>query len=397
MDLKTEYHLEEGRVVIFKRENSQFWQMRARAPRSGTYIWRSLKTTDLEKAKSAARKEYFKLEMKVEAGLPLKNTPMKNVIKDFLASIDLQVEKKSVSVHMRRLHNVNVDAHIMPFFEDMSIESVNTKTIHDFFESEINDADELPSSVTIRSWAGTLNTLLKFAVKKSLIKGVPLYDRPEGREAKRRACFTKEEWVKLSNLMPDWVENGSERFKYNRQVLHAYVKLMSLTGMRTNDMAKLKWKHITEFTKSIESGDPEWPARDIIYVSIIAFGKPTKRRKSRELIGQPNCRWQIKQWKNQSKFTDPDDFVFCLEKDVPFIPHQAFKQMLIDFDMLCDPEGDVRTPYSIRHMYATFALDSGIKIHLLANQMGTSVGIIEKHYGHIQIRDQVEKLAHKRQ
>ena len=69
MDLKTEYHLEEGRVVIFKRENSQFWQMRARAPGSDTYIWRSLKTTDLEKAKSAARKEYFKLEMKVEAEL----------------------------------------------------------------------------------------------------------------------------------------------------------------------------------------------------------------------------------------------------------------------------------------------------------------------------------------
>jgi len=43
--------------------------------------------------------------------------------------------------------------------------------------------------------------------------------------------------------------------------------------------------------------------------------------------------------------------------------------------------GENRTLYSLRHTYATLALISGdMDIHTLAKQMGTSVGMIEKHY-----------------
>ena len=64
--------------------------------------------------------------------------------------------------------------------------------------------------------------------------------------------------------------------------------------------------------------------------------------------------------------------------------------------MLNDNMGEKRTPYSIRHTYATLRLESGVNIHLLAQQMGTSVAIIERHYGHVKLRDNVEKLAQNR-
>ena len=43
-----------------------------------------------------------------------------------------------------------------------------------------------------------------------------------------------------------------------------------------------------------------------------------------------------------------------------------------------------RTLYSLRHTYAHFALlQDTMGIETLAKQMGTSVGMIEQHYGHI--------------
>ena len=46
--------------------------------------------------------------------------------------------------------------------------------------------------------------------------------------------------------------------------------------------------------------------------------------------------------------------------------------------------GDKRAPYSLRHTYATFALLYGrVSVYTLAVNMGTSVDMIEKHYGHV--------------
>ncbi len=40
-----------------------------------------------------------------------------------------------------------------------------------------------------------------------------------------------------------------------------------------------------------------------------------------------------------------------------------------------------------RHTYATFRLTEGIDVYFLAKQMGTSVKMIEDHYGHIAIKN----------
>lgn len=78
---------------------------------------------------------------------------------------------------------------------------------------------------------------------------------------------------------------------------------------------------------------------------------------------------------------------------MPWEASRAMKPMLIEFDLLKDTMGHERTPYSLRHTYATLRLEAGVPIHLLANQMGTSVEMIEKHYGHIRLRNEVHKLS----
>ena len=42
-----------------------------------------------------------------------------------------------------------------------------------------------------------------------------------------------------------------------------------------------------------------------------------------------------------------------------------------------------RSTYCFRHTYATLRLQEGVDVYFLAEQMGTSVHMIETHYGHV--------------
>jgi len=78
--------------------------------------------------------------------------------------------------------------------------------------------------------------------------------------------------------------------------------------------------------------------------------------------------------------------------------HQTFRKFLTDTGLItCPRTGQNRTLYSLRHTYATFALlNDGMDIHALAVQMGTSIGMIERHYSHLTPRLKKDMLTGKR-
>jgi integrase len=71
----------------------------------------------------------------------------------------------------------------------------------------------------------------------------------------------------------------------------------------------------------------------------------------------------------------------------------VFERLMRDSGLLLDSAGKTRTLYSLRHTYATFALADGVPIHTLARQMGTSVGMIERHYSKLTPMLNAERLA----
>jgi integrase len=77
---------------------------------------------------------------------------------------------------------------------------------------------------------------------------------------------------------------------------------------------------------------------------------------------------------------------------------QTFKIFMKDTGLLtCPRTGQDRTLYSLRHTYATFALiNDGMDIHTLAIQMGTSIGMIERHYSHLTPRLKKDMLTGRR-
>ena len=73
---------------------------------------------------------------------------------------------------------------------------------------------------------------------------------------------------------------------------------------------------------------------------------------------------------------------------------KLFETYLKEHNLLIDPvTNKKRVLYSLRHTYATLALTHDkTEIHTLAKQMGTSVGMIEKHYSHLDAVKAVHQL-----
>ena len=63
----------------------------------------------------------------------------------------------------------------------------------------------------------------------------------------------------------------------------------------------------------------------------------------------------------------------------------------------CPRTGLNGTLHSLRHTYATFAvIYDGMDIYALAIQMGTSIGMIERHHSHLTPRLKKDMLTGKR-
>jgi integrase len=64
---------------------------------------------------------------------------------------------------------------------------------------------------------------------------------------------------------------------------------------------------------------------------------------------------------------------------------KLFRQYLEEHNLYIDPvTGKGRPPYCLRHTYATIKLlHDNIPPSILVKQMGTSLGMLEKHYDHI--------------
>ncbi len=157
----------------------------------------------------------------------------------------------------------------------------------------------------------------------------------------------------------------------------AYVKFLLYTGVRHGTEAlPLRWKHIQW----------HWAGKKK-YLRIWVSGKTGPRYliAKHEVIEvlEGIIKWHKLPYKNLNTVIEArlDRRVFVLP-DNTILSHieNIFRNLMVRSHLLMDTSGQRRTLYSLRHTYATQALAKGIDIHTLAKQMGTSVGMIERHY-----------------
>ena len=74
-------------------------------------------------------------------------------------------------------------------------------------------------------------------------------------------------------------------------------------------------------------------------------------------------------------------FTIINGKPAKYLYSDTVQALLVEADLRMGPNGIPRSTYCFRHTYATFRLSEGVDVYILSEQMGTSVKMIEQHYG----------------
>ena len=89
------------------------------------------------------------------------------------------------------------------------------------------------------------------------------------------------------------------------------------------------------------------------------------------------------------KTPSKDEYIFC-NTDGKYTNSfkGSFTRLMKDSGLWIAQDGQRRSPYSLRHTYATMRINE-VPIYQLAINMGTSVEMIEDYYGHSRTSDSV--------
>ena len=385
----------DGEVRVYRRERSKRWQ--AAFVIDGHTIRISTGKRDLAEAKEYARDTFLEYKFRHKNDLPVVTKKFSDVAK--LAIVDM---RKQLDAGLGRKvfadYIVCIERYLIPFFGAQFVTSIDYQKIQDFYEWRRAKMRREPKASTLNTHNSAMNRVFEEAVARGFIahKSVPLMVN-RGEKSERRPDFTREEYATLIRKLPSWINLGKAgKPTYMRHLMRDYVLIMANTGMRHGTEAlNLRWKHVTLFEE-----------KDLQYLEMSVSGK-TGRRDIICRSGTINYLKRIHERCDDIKHIPFEDLlkqrvdlpVFRLpDGTVSKNIHQTFRKFLTDTGLItCPRTGQNRTLYSLRHTYATFALlNDGMDIHALAVQMGTSIGMIERHYSHLTPRLKKDMLTGKR-
>ena len=382
----------DGAAVLFRRNRSSAWQVRYKI---GTrWLRTSTKHKDEREARKTAEDIVLEARYRHKLGLPTQSRKFAQLAQQAIQRMkaaQAQGEGKVVYSH----YIAALENYLIPFMGNHGITSVDSAMLQRFAVWRGEKLGREPKASTVNTHNAALNRVLELAVELNYLSKTQLpYLVNKARDGSRRPDFTLEEYRQLYRFMRRWIREGKAgKSTQMRELLRDYVLILANTGMRHGtESYNLRWKHVSEFE-----------ANQRRYLALWVTGKTG----SRELVARHRCVEWFKRiharaedlkhlsWDQLMK-AGREELVFRLaDGTVTKSLHQTFEAMLAEAGLLEDKRTEQnRTLYSLRHTYATFALVRGqVDIHTLAQQMGTSIVMIEKHYSHLRPRQRAETLA----
>lgn len=378
-----------GKLTIYKRENSRFWQcstfLEGRNHRTST------KEESLAQAKEFAEDWYLDLRAKQRTGT-LKTgktfaTAAKVFEKEYEASTRGHRSPKWVQGHKDRIR-----LHLMPYFGNKVLSGITEGAIqeyrvHRMTEPEDWDEEEKgrpwkpPARNTIHNEVVTLSMVLKTAKRHGWLETLPDTSDPYRRQSKveHRPWFTPKEYKQLYEATRKNAANPKkERYRWHAEQLHDFVLFMANTGLRPDEVKHLEFRDVEIVTD-------DWSGKRILEIEVrgkrgVGYCKsmpgavrPFERLRDRERPVDPAS----DEGDTDEAATappEPTDLLFPTEYQ------KMFNRVLTDAKLKFDRNGKARTAYSLRHSYICFRLLEGADIYQIAKNCRTSVETIEKHY-----------------
>jgi integrase len=397
-------------LVIFRRADVKHrnWYCRVRLPKEDRYKTVSLKTADVDAARERAFDQDADVRFRIKHDVPIFNHPFSQIAKEYVEFQEQRVEAGQIAPHRVRVVRSVIQAQLNPYVGSIQITLVGQdrwlnfpawrqKTWREKVEREIEQRKkeeceqkdhkkgerkkqrkkpaERPlrvSDASIRTEMEIFRSIMRFAASKRHIPESHVFRDKISLDKVRREEFTPEEYRKLHTFARGWIKKAQTPLQtWYRKVAYNFVLIMCNTGMRPTEAKNLRWRDV-----AIRIDKQE---RKFVVLSVRG------KKKYRSLVAVSSVAEYLERIRAIAKATGPDDFVFTTFKGkrAGSLYRHPIEELLTESGLRVSSSGSRRSTYCFRHTYATFRLMEGVDVYSLANQMGTSVKMIEDHYGHI--------------
>jgi integrase len=371
----------DGAIYLYRRTEYKkpTWYIRLKVPGIKGYIWKSSKTTDEHTAFSRAEQLYNENLVKSLSGVIVNNRRIVDSLKAYIAHIGPEIGRTTIRT------KVQIARRLIPVLKSKTFDELNTALISEMVETVSRQSRKgvLSPNAQIRLLSD-FRHFLRWAIEKGYTDNNPKFPTIR-QKPNRRPHFDPDDWNKLTRYMRTFLSKAKHpSVRRDRNLLVNYVLILANTGIRVGEARELKWRDIRPITSSDGTQS----------VALMVTGKTGKR----EVVARTA---DVKKWFNRileerkqdidhlasdlknASVVPPDSYVFCGCNGKPIGSFKkSFGRLISEAGVEFDSFGQRRTIYSLRHTYATFRLQEGVNHYILAQNMGTSVAMLEQFYGH---------------
>jgi len=365
-------------LVIYRRADKQHrrWYCRIRLSGRNRYKRIALKTEDINQAREKAFDHDAEIRFRVKHNVPIFNRRFRQVAAEFSGFQKARSAVGEITYHRWRVMDSHIRSQLNEYVGDTQITLIGQDKWKSYpvwrQETGTGRSGGRVSNGTIRDEMATFRAIMRYAASKKYIRQDQVFSGRLPISRAQRDEFTPAEYRKLHSFARKWVRQAqNERGLWYRQMAYNFVLIMTNTGMRPSEAKNLQWRDIQAVTDS----------EGRKFVSLYVRGKS----KHRTLVAASNVVTYLERVRENSHATNSGDHVFTTIEGQPArtLYHSLMESLLAESGLLMSSSGSRRSTYSFRHTYATFRLSEGVDVYFLAKQMGTSVKMIESHYGHI--------------
>lgn len=403
--------LVEGKALLFSRAG--VFQVRLyKGERQ--YIYKSLKTRDLNKARDLAMRAYYELEFRKEQNLPLQQKRFSEVLNEYEQFRAAQ-NAKGTHRHRNKANQQQTSDHMLRQIQRVSkfwheycgnkaVDKIDNAVLRDYVDWRREYYNRIaphlrprnhslnPADKTLE-WETTFAlTVLKYAQERGYRGNVPLPSfRHIAQRAKTRPAFTIEEYTRLYKALRAWMfeERDNPKFRYTREMLRDYVLILANSGMRVGEANHLRESDLVKIKDDTGRELYGFDVDGKTGKRFVVLRANAKRYVDRCL--ERNARWAdawaeaaqkgVKQ--HSRKRVKHADWLFRMADGNQVISLiDQFNKVIERAGISYNSDGEKYSLYSLRHFYAVQMLRAGkVNPFDIARNMGTSVQIIESYYG----------------
>lgn len=365
-------------LMIFRRADVKHrnWYCRIKLPKEDRYKTLSLKTSDINEARDKAFDQDADVRFRIRHEIPVFDKTFSQVAEEFSAFQKERSEAGEISFHRWRVMHSHIKTQLNPYVGTVQITQLGEDRWKAFpawrQKNGKGRSGGRVSDGTIRDEMATFRSIMAYAAGKKFVRDSQVFKGRLPLSKARREEFTPPEYRKLHSFARSWIKAArNDLGTWYRTMAYNFVLIMSNTGMRPSEARNLRWRDVATQTDKQD--------RQFVRMNVRGKGK------FRTLVAASNVATYLDRISQISKHTEPDDFVFVTDegKMARTLYYSLIERLLIESGLQISSSGGRRSTYCFRHTYATFRLTEGVDVYFLAKQMGTSVKMIEDHYGHV--------------